>query len=52
VNPKQLIGLAREAIDACMELKAKYEGKIVINLKAILTSITRFIYDDREYIIN
>jgi len=42
------IGLTRNAHGAYNELKAKYEGKTVTDLGAVLANIVRFTYDDRN----
>ena len=43
-----LIGLARSAHEAYKELKAKYEGKTVTDLGAIIANIMRLVFDDRK----
>ena len=43
-----LIGLARSAHEAYKELKAKYEGKTVTDLGAIIANVIRLVFDDRK----
>ena len=43
-----IIGLSRSANDAYNEFKAKYEGKTVTDLGAILANVVRLMYDDRN----
>ena len=47
-----IIGLTRNANDVYNELKAKYEGKSVTDLGAVLANVIRLIYDDRTSTIN
>jgi len=46
------IGLTRSAHEAYTELKAKYEGKTVTDLGAVLANIVRFTFDDRTTTID
>ena len=43
-----IIGQSRNANDAYKELRAKYEGKTVTDLGAILANVVRLMYDDRN----
>lgn len=43
-----IIGLSRNAHEAYQELQAKFEGRTVTDLGAVLSNITHLIYDDRK----
>jgi len=45
------IGLTKSAHEAYTELKAKYEGKTLTDLGAVLANVVRFTFDDRTITI-
>ena len=47
-----IIGLCENANEAYKELSAKFEGKTVTDLGAVLSNITRLIFDDRRTTID
>lgn len=47
----EIIGLAGSANKACKELQAKYKGKTVTDLGAILANVIQLTFDDRKQTI-